>query len=225
MGNNKKQDMANSKTVGLLHKLSVSKYQGLKDTTDANYEYLFNIGDKLGNAAVAGEGEEDDINREEVFIKAKTAKETLETVSDQAHVFFKKIKKKIDNYKKLELISQIIAAIGSSAILITLMNEFDEDKDMKFKLQLVSGVIATVGSILSIFLNRGLGSWSFNRRNRVEDYDNLVESKLRSERLLRDLVPKIQIFDSLDNLEDVSRIINETEDLSEKVGILIADYS
>ncbi len=221
MGNNKKQDMSNTKTVGLLHKLSASRYQGLKDSTDANYEYLFNIGDDLGEGA----GEEGDINREEIFIKAKTAKETLETVSEQAHEFFKKIKKKIDNYKKLELISQIIAAIGSSAILITLMNEFEEDKDTKFKLQLVSGVIATVGSILSIFLNRGLGAWSFNRRNRVEDYDNLVESKLRSERLLRDLVPKIQIFDSLESLEEVSRIINETEDLSEKVGILIADYS
>ncbi|WP_143032165.1 hypothetical protein [Tenacibaculum sp. MAR_2009_124] len=223
MGEIKKSDMVNSKTVSLLHKLSQTKYQGLKDTTDSNYEYLFNIGDDLG--ANIEEGGDVDVNREEIFIKAKTAKETLETVSDQAHEFFKKIKKKIDTYKKLELISQIIAAIGSSAILITLLNEFEENKDMKFKLQLISGVIATIGSILSIFLNRGLGAWSFNRRNRVEDYDNLVESKLRSERLLRDLVPKIQIFDALEDLEEVSKIINETEDLSEKVGVLIADYS
>lgn len=218
MGNIKKSEVVNSETVKLLYKLNKSSYQHLKDNSNNNYSYLFNIGDIMGD-------DDNSINREEFLIKAKTAKLTLESVSENAYKFFKKIKLKIDKYKKIELISQIVTALGGSALLITLLKEFEDNSSIHFILQITGAIIATAGSLFSVFLNRGLGAWSFNRRNRIEDYDVLVESKLESEKLLRDLIPKIEVFQSIEDLTQIKEIINKTEVLSKKVGIIIADYN
>lgn len=200
----------------LLYQIDRENYQTLK-SNNPNYSHLFNLGDVFGNKP--------DINREELKIKAEITQKTLEAVKKKAFKFFLKIKTKIDYHKKIELISQIITALGGSALLVTLMKIFEDNEAVNNALQLIGAIIATAGSIFSIFLNRGLGSWSFNRRNYVDDYDDLVKLNLKSESLLNNLMPKIQLFDDIEDLSSLEEIIEESEQMSQQVGTIIADYS
>ncbi len=215
MGNLKNSDVATKNITELLYKLNKTEYNTLK-ADNLSYDYLFNLGDILG---------EKEIGAEELKIKANLALETLKSIVNNSEYYFKKIKDKLNSYKRIELIFQIITALGGSALFVTLVKNFDEEGSlMKEILQYVGAIIATTGSILQVIMNKGLGAWNFNRRNRNDDYDVLVKSNLRAGRLLRNLEPKIIAFDTLNSYDETIRIINETNDLSENVGIVIADY-
>lgn len=214
MGKLKDSEVITKNTVELLYKMNKASYEKLKKDS-VGYDYLFNLGETLG---------EKEINKDELLIKASATKNLLQTIAENTATYFKKIKASIDGYKKIELVFQIITALGGSALLITLLESFKNSPKIHQWMQIGGALIATVGSLLSIFLNRGLGAWSFNRRNRVEDYDNLVQSKIRAEKLLRDLNPKIEIFDKLADFDEIINIITQTDELAEKTVKIISDY-
>lgn len=201
-----------NETIELLYDLNKSTYNSLKAKNLQN-EHLFNIGDTFGG--------DSDINSSELLTKAELTIATLKEVKESSLRFFGVIKTKINKLKNIEFGSKIITAITGSALLVSISEIFGEGKAW---FEIGSAILVTVSSLFNVVLERGLGNWSFNNRNFIDDQHNLSLYNLDAGDLLNDLLVKVKHFNSDSENEEIQKLIQNGNELSRKIKLIVRNY-
>lgn len=135
-----------------------------------------NYSEILLGGVLLGE-EEDNANKTGEFnIKIEICKECNIEILKKCDAEFPKIKRRIKNYRKLNLLSQIITAISSAAVVSTFIGDNSSNKKT---VGITMGIIGLISSIIPIFnqyIITGINDKKIN-----ESFEDMVKYRLEIE--------------------------------------------
>ena len=170
------------------HKLTLIRQQ------NPRHSELLQSGVTLGN-------EENNDVRTEILIKAEICKASNSEILKKCDTEFPIIKRRIKNYRKLNLLSQIISAISSAGIVSTFLTA---NYPNQTKVGLIMGLIGLTSSLIPIaneYLITGINNKKIN-----EAFVDLVKYRLEIESTDKDL--EYFIKSRTPDFEKISSIIN-----------------
>ncbi|MFD2943253.1 hypothetical protein [Flavobacterium notoginsengisoli] len=147
----------------------------------------------------------------EILIKAEICKESNNEILKKCDVEFPIIKRRIKNYRKLNLLSQIITALSSAGVVSTLLA--DNIKNQK-SIGLIMGFIGLVSSLIPI-INEHIIT-GINNKKINESFEDIVKYRLEIESNNKELFYFITA--KIPDYEKISAIINNC---NEKTSLIM----
>lgn len=208
MGERKHAMAPIDESVGLLN---IMNSDLLDDIRDKNPDYR----DILETGVIAGEA---DISSEELKLRAELCMTTItETLKKSKEQYLPSLSKKLKRLQKIELWSQLIIVISSSAVLVLLLKEA-ENPGLKWGAY-IGASLSTIGALLTVFLKRNSGGWSFNNQNVATAFDKLVSLRIEAEEILRQLNVKVQFIDN--NADTIVELIQKCNKINKDIRNII----
>jgi len=149
---------------------------------------------------------------DELKVRARVCSAGLESILKVCSEELVKLKSKLKFSQKIQFAGQILSAIGSASVIISLA------KSIKMEYTLISGVIGLVGSIIPLvvdFKNKGLDK----NKKLDEIYTDLNQMQIEAKANLNELT-----FYTVNgfNEDGIREVINKSNQLAAKISILLS---
>ena len=192
--------------VYVLEKLNPTKLNQIREQ-NPDYSEMLELGVTLG-------ADENKDLTTEIQIKAEICKESNSEILKKCDTEFPIIKRRIKNYRKLNLLSQIITSISSAGVVSTLLAEkFENQKTIG----LIMGTIGLFSSLIPIineYVITGINNKKIN-----ESFEDLVKYRLEIENNNKEL--SYFIKSKSPDYEKVSAIINNCNEKTSLISQIL----
>ena len=192
MGQGKFTTAPIDESVGLLNKINKNALENIR-SKHPEFSSILELG------VIGGEK---DINEAELIVRVEVSKVTLEeTLKQTKEKYLPHFRNKLRKLQKIELSTQIIIVIGSSAVLGALLNDIED----YFKYAAYIGAVLTlIGALLTIILKKNSSEWTMNNLNIANSFNSLVNHRIKAEEILRE----ITILSQFSNNNNSKELIN-----------------